>query len=185
MTTTTENHPTDAAPSEDAESIVAMLRTRRKRQAATRTRVFELPGYDDLIGARLRTVDERGVLNDANVMLGEGEASEGDAKALFDARRLTIVRSTVEIVVRASTGDVWRPLADELKDGLGPVKFDQRLIEALGGTVGPNDGAIEATRFVMSNALTFLGFYTVFAQWCSLDNPLDDDELVGESSAAS
>lgn len=185
MTTTESITPEAAAPREDPDSIVAILRSRRQRQAMLRTRVFELPGYGDCIGARMRTVDERGVLNDSSVMLGEGEASEQDAAELFDTRRRTLARATVEIVVRSAPDEPWRPLAEELGDGLGPVRFDQRLVETLGGTVSATDGVVDAVRFVMSKPLPFIALYTVFAQWCALDEPLDDDELVGESSAAS
>lgn len=181
MTNPPENH----VPQEAPDSLVALLRKKRERQAAQRTRVFELPGYDDLIGARLRTIDELGILSDPSIEDDEADITKEQADALFDARRLSIARSCVEIVARESADDDWKPLAEMIGDGLGPVRFDQRLVEFLGGTVKPTDGVVDAVKFVMSKPLPFSGFMQIFVAWCSLANPLDDDEVVGESSAAS
>jgi hypothetical protein len=174
-----------APPSEHADSLAAMLRLKRQRQAAARTRVFELPGYGLCLGARLRTAEERDVIADAAVMLGNAEVSDDDAAEMFNARRVTIARACVEVVARNTPDEAWTPISKLLDDGLGPVRFDQRLVEFLGGSTTDAASATDAVKFVVDKALPFLGLYGLYAEWCAIDEPLDDDELVGESSAVS
>lgn len=173
--------PADEAP----DSLQALLRTRRKRQSMQRRRVFELPGYGGLIGVKMRVADTRGVITDQGSITTDDDVTDENFDEVMRSRRSMLARSCVEVMARNAAVGPWKPLADELADGLGPVRFDERLCCFLGAEPGEVDSAESAVAFALPQEFNFLSLCASFIEWMSNESPLEDDELVGESSAAS
>ena len=172
--------PADEAP----DSLQALLRTKRKRQAMQRRRVFELPGYDGLVGVKMRAADAHGMFADQSAGLDDGDITEANVESVMRSRREMIARSCVEIMVRHASVGAWKPLAEELGDGLGVVRFDERFAGFLGAEPGEVTSAEEVVGFALSYDFNLASLYMEFLGWVGNESPLEDDELVGESSAA-
>lgn len=185
--TTSPASQTAQVPHEAPDSFQALLRSKRTRQAMQRRRVFELPGFDGLLGMRARSADASAMFADVAATMDDSEINEETVGRVMHDRAALVARSCVEIVCRREAGagqHGWNPLADELGDGGGPVRFDQRLCEFLGVDLREGDGSVEAVRYAVPYDMNFAGLYMELIAWFGAENPLDDDELVGESSGS-
>ncbi len=181
----------DVVPAESP-TFQMLLASKRKRQAATRRKIFSIPGYDGMLGAKIQCADAHGLMLDASAGLEDAEITKENIDEVLRARCSLIARATIEIYARDDEMRPWRPLREREGGPATPIRFDERLVRYLDGTPeelphpeGLEAGTADAVRWVIGegNDTNLAGWFMDLVMWFAKETPDADDELVGESSA--
>jgi hypothetical protein len=161
------------ASSPAGSSMMDQLRRKHKELADAKTIDMSIPGYDGALVARYRLLDMKKELGPIQTKV------QHEFKTLPEVMLYT----SIDSLIVACEGFFYfdgvdkRPLEEGIGDGLGPVKYDERLATFLG--IQTESARNTVLQVFGGNEIAITEHYRKIAMWMQGDSRGVMDEFVG------